>query len=73
MMEEISTEIETIKDEIKAEMTASNTDTLHGDDFKVTWKDIISTRFDTTAFKKDHADLYAEYSKTTNSKRFLVV
>lgn len=72
MAEEITHMIETIKDEIKAEMTAQNTDTLTGTDFKVTWSSIISTRFNTTSFKKTHPELYSEFCETSTTKRFLL-
>ena len=37
---------------------------------KVTYREVISKRFDSTAFKKDFADVYAEYTKQTCSMRF---
>ena len=58
MAEELAAEIETAQDEIKAEMIAQNTDTLTGDDFKITWKEVKSSRFDSAAFKKTHEELF---------------
>lgn len=72
MKEELAAEIEAAQDAIKAHMTATGTDTITGADFKVSWKEITSSRFDSTAFKKEHADLAAEYTKTTTTKRFTV-
>lgn len=72
MEEELNSQIEALKDQIKAHMTGEGTDTLSGTDYKVTWKEVESTRFDTIAFKKAHADLYAAFSGKTVSKRFLV-
>lgn len=72
MAEELSAEIESIKDEIKSEMTAQNTDVLTGTDFKITWKDVKSSRFDTTAFKKQYFELYELFTKETTSKRFIL-
>lgn len=72
MEEELSTQIETLKDRLKSHMTAEGTDTLSGTDYKITWKDVESSRFDSTAFKKAHADLYSAFTTKTVSKRFLV-
>lgn len=72
MADEIAAEIETLQDAIKSEMTARNTDTLTGADWKVTWKTVTSKRFDSAAFKKTHGELYDQYTKETTSKRFLI-
>ena len=45
MADEIAAEIETLQDAIKSEMTARNTDTLTGADWKITWKAVTSKRF----------------------------
>ena len=72
MADEIAAEIETLQDAIKSEMTARNTDTLTGADWKVTWKAVTSKRFDSAAFKRIHGELYEQYTKETTSKRFLI-
>lgn len=72
MADEIAAEIETLQDTIKSEMTARNTDTLTGTDWKVTWKAVTSKRFDSATFKKTHGELYEQYTKETTSKRFLI-
>lgn len=41
-------------------------------DYKVGWKEIISNRFDSTAFKKVHAALYESFKSTKSSMRFTV-
>lgn len=70
MADEIAAEIETLQDSIKSEMSARNTDTLTGADWKVTWKTITSKRFDSAAFKKTHSELYDQYTKESTSRRF---
>ena len=72
MADEIAAEIETFQDSIKSEMTARNTDTLTGTDYKITWKTVTSKRFDSAAFRKTHGELYDQYTKETTSKRFLI-
>lgn len=60
MAEELAAEITAIEDTIKAEMTARETDELIIGEYKIRWKKVVSNRFDTTSFKKTHADLYDE-------------
>lgn len=72
MAEELAAEITSIEDAIKAEMTAKGTDEMVVDVFKIRWTRVTSSRFDTTAFKKTHADLYAQYTKQTESRRFSI-
>jgi len=72
MAEELEQGITGIEDTIKAHMTAQGTDTLTGYDYKITWKAMKSTRFDSAAFKSTHAELYQQYSKQTESRRFVV-
>lgn len=72
MADEIAAEIETIQDAIKAHMTAVNVDTLAGSDYKITWKEITSARFDTTAFKRENPELSARYTKTATTRRFTI-
>ena len=72
MRDELAAEIEAAQDALKAHMTASGTDTLSGADYKVSWKEVTSSRFDSTAFKKAEPTLAAQYTKTTTCKRFTV-
>lgn len=69
---EIKAEITAIEDEIKAEMLAKNTDTLQGRDCTVTWKTVITSRFDSAAFRLTHAELFQKYSKATTSRRLVI-
>ena len=70
MKEELEQEISAAEDAIKAIM--GDEEILLAGAFKVTWTPYTSTRFDSTRFKKDHADLAAAYTKTTTSRRFSV-
>ena len=72
MQEEIQAEIDSLQDEIKAHMMAAETDTLHVDVFKVTYKEVTSSKFDSTAFKKTHSDLYSQYVKQITTRRFVL-
>lgn len=72
MADELASEIEALQDSIKEHMTAANVDTVNGPDFKITWKTVSSSRFDTTAFKKDNPEIAAAYTKTTTTRRFIL-
>ncbi len=72
MVDELAAEIEGIQDTIKAHMTAINADTLTGADYKVTWKTVTGSRFDSTAFKKAMPELAERFTRSTTSRRFVV-
>ena len=59
-----------ITNEIKN--TMGSEETLIAGAYKVTWTAYTTTRFDSTRFKKDHADLASEYTKSTTTRRFCV-
>ena len=70
---EIRTEIATIEDSLKAAMLIGKTDTLIGRECTVTWKTIVSSRFDSKNFRLSHADLYQQYSKPSTSRKLVIV
>ena len=72
LLEEAKAEVESLKDEIKAEMLSRNTEELTAGRYIVRWTSVLSNRFDTTAFKKEHAEMYKLYTKQTASRRFSV-
>ena len=72
MADELSAEITAIEDTIKAEMTAQGVDEMTVDVFKVRYKTVISSRFDSKSFKATHSELYGQYCKQTESKRFSI-
>ena len=72
MAEELSAEITAIEDEIKAEMTARNAEEMTVDVYKIRWAKILSSRIDTSAFKKAMPELAAQFTKQTESRRFTI-
>lgn len=72
MAEELSAEIESIRDEIKAEMVARSTDEIITGEYKITWKTVISNRLDAAALKKALPDVAERFTKQTETKRFCV-
>ena len=69
---EIAAEIEAITDTIKREMTAQGVDMLAGDDWKATWKQVQSARFDSRAFKVAMPDLYERFTRSAETRRFVL-
>ena len=65
-------EAEAIRDEIKQEMMARDTEELEAGKYIVRWTSILSNRFDTTAFKKVMPDVYKAYTKQISSRRFSI-
>lgn len=72
LKEELQAEINRIEEELKAECEKQQTEELKAGVFKIRYKTIQSTRFDTNAFKKAHSDLYDLFTKQTVSRRFSV-
>ena len=70
MIEEL--QAEALTDKIKAAMVERGEETLQGDGWKASWKNVNSSRFDSKAFKAAHADLYSQYSKATTTTRFVL-
>lgn len=68
----LEAEAEALTDAVKGAMVQAETEALSGAGWKATWKNVNTTRFDSKAFKAEHADLYAAYSKKTVQTRFLV-
>ena len=72
MAEELAQEITAIEDAIKAELTARNAEEMTVDVYKIRWTKVTSSRFDTTSFKKATPELYGQFTKTSESRRFSI-
>lgn len=72
MADELTAEMETIQDSIKAHMDAAGVDTINGTDWKVTYRAVTSSRIDTAALKKALPDVVERFSKTTTARRFCI-
>ena len=69
---EAQAEAEAIRDIIKAEMQERNTEELQAGRFIIRWTSVVSNRFDSSAFKKVHGELYKAFCKITSSRRFTI-
>lgn len=72
LAEELAQEITAIEDAIKAELTARNAEEMTVDVYKIRWTKVTSSRFDTTSFKKAMPELYGQFTKTSESRRFSI-
>ena len=70
--EEAEAEEEARKDALKAILTANDLDELTAGRFIVRFTEVKTNRFDSTAFKKEHLDLYKAFTKLSTSRRFTV-
>jgi len=72
IMEEAKAEAEALRDSIKEEMLEQGTEELEVGAYIIRWTSVLTNRFDTTAFKKEHNELYKEFTKQIASKRFSI-
>lgn len=69
---EAKAEAEALRDEIKSEMLTRNTEEMTAGKYICRWTSVLSQRFDSTTFKKEHAEMYKQYTKQTSSRRFSI-
>ena len=64
LLSEVSLEVESIKDMLKAEMNRLNVEMLEAGQYILRYTSVLSSRFDTKRFKEEiGADVYKEYCK----------
>lgn len=72
IIEDAKAEAEAIRDMLKAEMLEQNIEELEAGTYIIRWTSVLTNRFDTTAFKKSHGDMYKEFTKQVSSRRFSI-
>ena len=72
LIEEAKAEAESLRDEIKNEMLAQDTEEMMAGQYIVRWTSVLSQRFDTSAFKKVMPEVYKAYTKQVSSRRFTI-
>lgn len=70
MQDELKKQIDELKEEAIEWLDENELDEILTDDGKITYREVISKRFNSTAFKKDFADIYDEYTTKTSNMRF---
>ena len=72
VINEAKAEADAIRDAIKQEMLLRDTEELEAGQYIIRWTSVLTSRFDTTAFKKIHGDLYNAFVKQSASRRFSI-
>lgn len=72
MAHELDTEIESLKDELKAVLVSENKEELVTGAYILRYTTVTTNRFDSTTFKKTYSDLYKQFTKQTTSRRFSI-
>lgn len=72
LAQDAAAEAEALKDSIKAEMLARETEELQAGRFIVRWTSVLTSRFNSSEFKKAMPDVYAAFMKQTASRRFTI-
>jgi predicted phage-related endonuclease len=72
ILEEAQAEAEALRDSIKAHMLAEDTEELTVGAYIIRWTSVLSNRFDSTLFKREHAELYKIFTKQVASRRFSI-
>ena len=70
LQEEAAAMVDSLKDQIKQYMNDNRLEILTGAEHKAIYKAVTSSRIDTTALKKELPQIAAQYTKTTETKRF---
>lgn len=68
----ISAELDELKGQVKDFMKENNVKSVTVGMYKVSYSEYVSNRFDSTKFKAEHPDTYAEYLKATPATRLTI-
>jgi hypothetical protein len=72
MMEEMKSQADAIRNEIKAEMDAHDLEEMIAGQYIIRYTSVLSNRFDSTAFKRVMPEIYKAYTKQVSSRRFSI-
>ncbi len=72
MMEEMKSQADAIRNEIKAEMDARELEEMIAGQYIIRYTSVLSNRFDSTAFKRVMPEIYKAYTKQVSSRRFSI-
>ena len=71
--ESIQQEIDQLEADLKAQLEAWDVDEIQAGPFRVVWKFVNSSRFDTRRFKAENLNLYNMYMIPNSYRKFSVV
>ena len=70
IIEEAQAEVEALKDEIKAAM--GEAEAVQAGEYKISWKNVTSSRLDTAALKKALPEIAARFTRESTTRRFTI-
>lgn len=70
LIDEAQAEAESIKDAIKAAM--GDSESIQAGEYKITWKEVKSSRLDTTALRTALPDVAERFTRESTVRRFTV-
>ena len=70
IIEEAQAEVEALKDEIKAAM--GEAEAVQAGEYKISWKNVTSSRLDTAALKQALPEIAARFTKESTTRRFTI-
>jgi len=68
----ISAELDELKGQVKDFMKTNGVKSVTVGMYKVSYSEYVSNRFDSTTFKAEHPDTYAQYLKQTPATRLTI-
>lgn len=71
--ETLQQEIDQLESDLKAQLEAWDVDEVQAGPFRVIWKMVNSSRFDTKRFKAENGNLYSLYMIPNSYRKFSVV
>lgn len=69
---ELEAQAEALKAELKADLEEKGLNELQTKNFIIRWKSVISNRLDGKALKAAFPDIYSQFTKQSESRRFTV-
>ena len=70
LINKLSKEKKSIEQKIKLFM--EDAESAISDNYRVTWKGVLTSRLDSKSLKAEHPDIYEQYTKSIPTRRFLV-
>ena len=72
LIEEATAEAEVLKDADAIKAAMGDAEEVRAGEYRITWKQVTSSRLDTVALKKSLPDVAERFTKQTTTRRFCV-
>ena len=72
MIAELEQEAEALTDKLKEAMVDAGSEAMSGPGWTASWKNVVSSRFDSRKFKAENAAVYEAYTRPVTTCRFLI-